>query len=372
MNGRWRRMVALALVVGAWSGATALAQPAERVHSVRRLGTSARMTAPIRDVEALRRTFGQARVQADLGVVLNAAGLGALEADVRRAIADGAVREVTIAPGATFQWMAMRPGGRATILRLVRWDGPRPFPAFEFVVEHGGERFTFLIPQDCGNLTLVSRAAVPTAAAPAVVAPAAAPAPTPAPPAAAAPPPPPPPPAPAAAEQATVAPPPPPAVVERDRLAPFLAVFGGKQRRQYDENDPAGLGTAFLPGFCDPLVGAKGGLELPLGASRWVVAPAVGVAVNLDETERTSLFVDAELNYRFDNGAYLGTGVGLWDLTHSDSLTPTGLLHAGVPLWRGADAGALFFVAEGRILFDRVSDIDSNYQVWGGLRYRFR
>ena len=47
-------------------------------------------------------------------------------------------------------------------------------------------------------------------------------------------------------------------------------------------------------------------------------------------------------------------------------------MHFGIPLWKGADANALFFVTEGRVFFDRLSDIDSNYQFWGGLRFLFR
>jgi hypothetical protein len=149
-----------------------------------------------------------------------------------------------------------------------------------------------------------------------------------------------------------------------------VAAYGGKQRRQYDEDDPAGLGTAFLPGFCDPLVGAKVGIEKALG-DHWVVAPAVGFAYNTDESDRSSLFVDAELNYRFANAAYIGTGVGLWDITHSDFLTPTALVQFGFPLWKGTGRSALFFVTEGRVFFDRLSDVDSNYQFWGGLRFLF-
>jgi hypothetical protein len=165
-----------------------------------------------------------------------------------------------------------------------------------------------------------------------------------------------------------VAPPPPPV-----RLGgPFVAGFYGKQRRQYDENDPAGLGTAALPGFCDQLVGLKAGYEWQLGASQWVIAPAVGVAFNVDETDRTSVFVDGELNYKFANGAYLGTGVGVWDFTHSDFVTPTALVHFGLPLWTGTNQQRLFFVTEGRVFLRDASDIDSNYQFWGGLRFLFR
>ena len=75
---------------------------------------------------------------------------------------------------------------------------------------------------------------------------------------------------------------------------------------------------------------------------------------------------------RFASRAYVGAGLGLWDLTHTDFLTPTALVHFGLPLWKGDDQRTLFFVTEGRVFLRRASDIDSNYQFWGGLRFLFR
>ena len=356
------------VLLGLAAGASAQAG-GERVHSVRRMGGTTQFTAPVRTVGQLTQAFARPRTQRDLTTVRKIAEMSYLEADIKKAIADGAVREVTIAPGTTLQWMALRRGGtRADLLRLARWDGAKPFPAFEFEVTSGGEVYTFVIPQDCGNLSLVKREPVRAAAAMAPPPPPPPAAPTPAPiaaPPAPAPPPPPPPPAP------VVVPPPPPAPPAVVRtVRPFVAAFVGKQRRQYDENDPAGLGTAFLPGFCDPLFGGKVGIEKTL-KNNWVFAPAVGFAFNADEASRSSLFVDAEINKRFDNRAYIGTGLGLWDITHGDFITPTALLHFGLPLWKGDDQRTLFFVTEGRVLLRRASDIDSNYQFWGGLRYLF-
>ena len=64
-------------------------------------------------------------------------------------------------------------------------------------------------------------------------------------------------------------------------------VFGGKQQRQYDDNDPADVGQLVnpVPAFGDPLVGFKGGVNLKM-SEHWTFAPAVGFAVNLDEGSR--------------------------------------------------------------------------------------
>ncbi len=140
----------------------------------------------------------------------------------------------------------------------------------------------------------------------------------------------------------------------------------GKQRRTLDLGD-AGVGS-----FCDPLVGFKAGVEF-LVTPKFVLAPAVGVAVNLDERSRTSLFADLELNYLFGNGAYVGTGVGVWDFNHSANVAGNLLIHTGVPLIRYTDNSArLLVVFEGRLFFDQLDNIANNYQGWVGLRYRFR
>ena len=144
----------------------------------------------------------------------------------------------------------------------------------------------------------------------------------------------------------------------------------GKQRRTLDyEND---LGVEARDSFCDALIGLKGGVEIPMG-DKWVFAPAAGVAINLDKGSRTSLFADAEFNYKLDNGGYIGTGLGIWDFNHSDNATLNLLVNLGLPLTKYADgAGKLLFTVEGRLFFDEIDNIDNNYQFWGGLRYVFR
>jgi len=378
----------------------ALAQASRPDTSIKRLGGPTRMTSPLRDTDQLARAFGSTRTQNDLRAVMDEAGLSALTDQVQAAIANGRVREVTVAPGTRFEWMAFRRGGRARVVQGPRWDGARPFAAYEFEIDDRKNTYTFLVPEDCGNLTLAKlepsreqarldedakrKAAEAASAAEAARADDA-----------------------RRAEEARRADEARRAEearkaeaarveearraeearkaeearqAEEARLAeeaalawrPFVAGYFGKQRRQYDANDPANLGTEAWPGFCDPLIGGKVGMEYRLGDNGWVLGPAVGVAYNTDESDRTSLFVDAEINRRFASRAYVGAGLGLWDLTHSDFLTPTALLHFGLPLWRGDDQRTLFFVTEGRLFLRRASDLDSNYQFWGGLRFLFR
>jgi hypothetical protein len=120
------------------------------------------------------------------------------------------------------------------------------------------------------------------------------------------------------------------------------------------------------------LLSVKGGVALKM-SERWVFSPAIGVAANLDEGARTSLFGDAEIDFVFRRGAYLGTGLTLWDITHSTIVTAGWLGTAGVPVWQNdARKHQLLLVGEWRQMFDPMSDPDVNYQAWAGLKYLFK
>ena len=137
--------------------AESFAQSTTESHIAKRLGGATRFTTPVRNIQNLQKTFARPRTQRDITALLKLAGLESLEADVKKAIADGAVREVTISPGTRLEWMAMRERGRAHMHRNVTWGGKKPFPGFEFVIDDMKETYTFVIPQDCGNLSLSSR-----------------------------------------------------------------------------------------------------------------------------------------------------------------------------------------------------------------------
>ena len=90
--------------------------------------------------------------------MLDEAGVGALRAEVLRKITAGEVTQVTVPIGATLEWMALRRGGRPTILRQLRWAGRQPFRAYQFEIDDGTTgTYTFIVPEDCGNLALMRR-----------------------------------------------------------------------------------------------------------------------------------------------------------------------------------------------------------------------
>ena len=160
----------------------------------------------------------------------------------------------------------------------------------------------------------------------------------------------------------------------RERIDWFVAGFFGKERRvrEIETNVSDGRG-GFLTtetGQCAPLVGAKVGADIRL-SPEWRMAPAVGVAFNTDESDDTSLFAEVEFNRVFER-SFVGTGIGVWDFTHSDTVAATWLIHAGREIYRQANENRLFLVAEGRLFLNDIDDTANNYQFWGGLRYVIR
>ena len=384
-------------------GASPAVAQQEPPRSITRLGgATTRFTAPVNDISALATTMGRAAIQVDLATVLEAAGMPGVIMDVQHRLAVGQVTAATLPPGTVIEWMALRRAG-PEVVRNLRWDGEAPLPGFEFTVDDLSETYTFFVPAICGNLALVGRqpsleaarraevarldaaredaaraaaqeaarlaaeyeaaleaqrAAVAAAAEQARLE------------------------AEEAGEQARLAAEQTPAeylaALERDlRVRPVLAGFFGTQQRQYDDTDSAGLGRLPLevprlvdvPAFFDSLLVVKGGVAVKL-AEHVAFAPAVGVAVNIDDIERTSLFADAEIDVLFGPGAYVGTGVTVRDLTHIDSVTAGVLLTAGVPVWKSdARMDQLLFGVEYRYLYAPLSDPDVNYQFWVGLKY---
>jgi nucleoid-associated protein YgaU len=400
------------------AAAAAQQPPSTDYRPIRRLGGSTRFTRPVNTVGELQKTFSQPRIQSDVRAVLEMDNLGASSAEVNRILGGGMVMETTIAPGTRIEWMALRRAGRpATVTRRV-WAGAKPLEGYQFVIDNLTETLTFFVPKICGNISLLSREPSREAArraeearkAEAAKAEAAR----------------------QAAEAARKAEDARKAAeaqkeaearkaaearlaeekrkldeeraaaearraeearkkAEQDRLAaedealtlrPFFAGYFGKQQRQYDQEDPAGLGLIrpdnTVPAFGNPLFGVKGGVQVRVFGeleSGFMFVPAIGVAINLEEGSRSSLFGDAEVGYAFKrlNGFYLGTGLTLWDITHGDQFTFGWLGTAAIPLWKNsAKMHKLDLSLEWRQFFDRMSDPDVNYQFWGGLRYMFK
>jgi hypothetical protein len=173
-------------------------------------------------------------------------------------------------------------------------------------------------------------------------------------------------------------------LIDRDVIEDNMDWFAqgafGKQRRNYEYEVP-GLATSPIAGFCDPMLGLSAGPLFWFNDGRMSFAPVAGLAFmfgdfNDDQDygdqgyNNVSAFLEAVVNFHLTpRGAFIGTGLGWWDVFDGDHNTGNWIVNFGVPV--GAD-GKWQFVGEGRLFFDSPDGIDNNYQVWGGMRYIFR
>ncbi|MFN8065706.1 MAG: DUF11 domain-containing protein [Vicinamibacterales bacterium] len=126
---------------------------------------------------------------------------------------------------------------------------------------------------------------------------------------------------------------------------------------------------------CSPMFGFDLGMAKAL-KHNWEVAAKAGLglsAVRKDSKVREhEVLVDVEANkyLRQRGGAFVGGGLSMWDVFHSDTVTPAALVHVGLPLG-SHPSHPTHFVGEGRWLLREAGDLANNYQFWGGVRVKF-
>jgi hypothetical protein len=165
------------------------------------------------------------------------------------------------------------------------------------------------------------------------------------------------------------------------KVVPYFDAMFGKERRERPISLKPGItpaeiaaaGTDGMFGQCSPLLGLKVGMAKRF-KNNWEFAGDVGVAINLssgdEKLKQTQMIADVEGNKYFDNDAFLGTGISFWDMTRSETFTPAWLIHFGIPLTKDAK-NPVYFVGEGRLFFDNIDNVSSNYNFWGGIRVHF-
>jgi len=365
------------------------------------LGGANRFDPPLKDVKAVQKWIARKRTQDGLKQVLDKAGLASLTTSVIDILtkADPAqVTETEFQPGGTMVWMAFRRGGgtKADIVRNVKWGGKKPFQAFSFIIDDLNQTYTFIVPKPCSNIALVSsepsrekarldaeRAAKEKAEADRLAAER------------------------AAAEKARLD-------ADRrarekadaDRLAKekaeaerlakeardkaeaeriarekaeaerleferlektkyFVSPLFGKERRTRTTDSIDST-------VCSPLLGIKAGAEIKVSPNV-KINPAGGVAVNFEKTSNTALFAEVEFNvYSTNQKSYFGAGLGIWDFAHTDWISPTLSVQFGREMWNDTKHSKVYFVGEGRMFINKMSDISNNYQFWAGLRWVLR
>jgi hypothetical protein len=368
-------LAALALLFVAVGATNLVAQSAQGdgYKTLLRLGGPYQISTPLKD---------RKQIQNDIGVVLEKAGLTSLTPtviDILTKAQPDQLKEAEFQPGDTLVWMAFRHGGKADIVRTVRWGGKKPFPAFSFVIDDMDRTYTFILPKACANLSLqtsepsrekarldaerrekerieLERVNKEKAAAEAARLEA------------------------ERKERERLE----AAKAEADRqeaarvegvrkeearvaadkakaIGPFADFMFGKERRVRVEN---------TGGLCAPLFGAKVGYMFQ-ASQNFYIAPGIGEALNFDRNGNSSFFAEVEADIRADKNLF-GFGLGVWDVTHGDWVSPTLMVHYGRELNQDSRGNKLFFLGEGRVFMNRFDDIQNNYQFWAGIRFVLR
>jgi len=159
------------------------------------------------------------------------------------------------------------------------------------------------------------------------------------------------------------------AIADVDKVDFFVdALFGKERRVREQEPERAGL-APFVGGFCAPLLGLKAGPDFKVGPN-WRIAPALGFALNTDETSQSSLFAEVAANYWFKQGLHRHRPglLGLHPLRHRCAR----VAHQRGPRAQQHEQRQAAVCRRRTLLPEQVRRHSNNYQFWGGLRYIFR
>ncbi len=60
-----------------------------------------------------------------------------------------------LAVGSRMEWMVFRSGGKIKVVRDLEWAGQGPLPIYAFSVQDGGQKYDVIMPESCGNISLL-------------------------------------------------------------------------------------------------------------------------------------------------------------------------------------------------------------------------
>ncbi|MFH0780828.1 MAG: hypothetical protein V2B20_02605 [Pseudomonadota bacterium] len=91
------------------------------------------------------------------------AGDGDLYPEFKSQFPSAKIEAVTVAPGQKLDWMLFRHNGTGPVkaVKDVTWGGKTSFNAFMFSIDKNGQRYMFVVPAICGNLSLMAVEAAP-------------------------------------------------------------------------------------------------------------------------------------------------------------------------------------------------------------------
>ena len=314
---------------------------AQEYKKVTRLGTSQSVCVGGAETVADLQAFFASNPERIRSIVADAGWAGSAD-DLLEAVANGEVTETSYPVGTRMAWMGAKVNGQYVANDYREWAGNQSMEAFRVDVSSGCQVYHMAIPKACCNVSLISVApdtseeCRPTP--PPVAAPAAAPEP----------------------------------VVEKAAplaLIPFFGAFAGSETRprfedawQMDIKDSSGI------------IGIRAGLMKEISEKTALFGQLSYYdrqGINEFNTyPENNLALDIGVERQLSQKAYIGGGIGAWNLDDSDFRDPSIFGHVA------GDIGAsnLQWFLEGR-LFDSDSDLDSlsdNKMFSLGLRYLVR
>jgi hypothetical protein len=312
MKKKWILLLGVYLVVACASSAFAV--------SLKRLGDSP-FSPPMNSEADLRTMIGNNSADLQAGFVK--AGYPELFSEFKAQFPTAAIDSIRVAPGERLNWMLFRKNkgkGPVTVVKDVSWDGKAAFDAYRFYIDKDGQRYEFVVPSDCGNLSLRSVGPVPMKTAP--------------------------------------VPPPPPVVVPEPVKEPVV-----EERRGGPVVD-IGVSRMF-----DPATYAFGrvGYEFPL-AEKWTAMGLVGGFIRFEGDDYGDAFTaDALLNYYITEKMFLGGGVGFWagDEDQADLI-----LNMGYLVYENPSVMKASLFIEGRCEADNLTSSNST-RLGAGVRFQF-
>jgi hypothetical protein len=138
----------------------------------------------------------------------------------------------------------------------------------------------------------------------------------------------------------------------------FIGAYVGKERLTHDDDDVAAFSR------CSAEVGFAVGVQ-PKISDNGEFEAALGVKFPFEDDAHTAIFADVAVNRILGKG-FIGGGLSWWDIGQdSGGLGP--LVQGGVDLDKN---GKWQLVGQARAPFAEFDNIDNNYQLWGGIRFR--
>ncbi len=313
---------------------------AQEYKKITRLGTSEAVCVGGVETEADLQNYVANNEDAVRAILADSGWMGNSD-DFIKAIANGEAFDASYPSGTRMAWMGAKKGGQYVALPYREWAGSTSMDAFQLNLSSGCQIYELAIPKACCNIALVSVSPDNSAECQPVAA------------------------APVAAASTSE-----PEASKAIGLVPFIGLFAGSETRprfeeawQMDMKDSSSI------------YGVKAGLMKGLSPKTSAFAALSYYdrgGINSGNTyPEDNIALDIGLDRKISERAFIGGGIGAWNIDDSDYRDASLFGHVG------GDIGSSNFqwILEGRI-FDSDSDthdsISDNKMFSAGIRYLIR